>query len=54
MGAMGPKKVKDVRDAIKAIEEWEIAIKNIKAEYQFDVPEMIRIPLSTSILPSDL
>jgi hypothetical protein len=54
MGAMSPKKVKDIRDAIKAIEEWEIAIKNIKAEYQFEVPEMIRIALLTSIVPSDL
>jgi hypothetical protein len=54
MGAMSPKKVKDIRDAIKAIEEWEIAIKNIKAEYQFEVPEMIRIAPLTSIVPSDL
>jgi hypothetical protein len=54
MGAMSPKKVKDIRDAIKAIEEWEISVKNIKAEYQFEVPEMIRIALMTSIVPTDL
>ena len=33
MMAMNPKKVTDLRFLSKAVEEWEIAIKNLKAEF---------------------
>ena len=34
MAVMSPKKIKDVRELSRAVEEWEVRVKNLKTEHE--------------------
>ena len=54
LGAMNPRKVKDIRELSKAVEEWEVKCKNLMAEHNIDVGDQIKTALLTSMVPVDL
>ena len=53
MSVMQPKKVKDTRDLAKAMEEWEVKIKQLKVDHDIDLDPRIMSALLVSMLPSD-
>ena len=54
MAAMQPKKIKDLREMSKAVEEWEVAVKVLRLEHEVDIPDQIQMALLTSMVPADL
>ena len=53
MSIMQPKKIKDTRDLAKAVEEWEVKVKQLKIDHDIGLDPQIMSALLTSMLPSD-
>ena len=44
LGAMNPRKIKDIWEFSKAVEEWEVKCKSLMAEHNIDVWTRSRRP----------
>ena len=54
MVVMQPRKIKDIRELPKAVQEWEVKVKALKAEHDITLAENIQVALLTSFLPPDM
>ena len=52
MSVMQPKKITDVRELAKAVEEWEIKITQLTREHAVSIEGQIKSALLTGMLPS--
>ena len=53
MLAMQPKKVKDIRELPRAVEEWEMRVSNLLKDHNLKLDDQIKTALLTSMLPVD-
>ena len=53
MAVMQPKKVKDPRDLLNAIQDWEVKVKSLSGEHGIELEGKIKVALFTSILPGE-
>jgi hypothetical protein len=54
MAVMNPKKIKDVRELTRAVEDWEVKVKGLKTEHDLELDDQIMVALLTSMLPADM
>ena len=53
MAVMQPKKAKDARDLLNAVQDWEVKLKNLSVEHSVVIDEKIQVALLSSILPTE-
>ena len=54
MGVVAPSPVKSMGEVVRKVEEWELAVKKVEAEYGEAIPVSMQVAVLISMLPKEL